>query len=81
MSSNDLIPSLVEVPKDPRMDFASKPLNVSYRIIANRLLAFSISGATDIDHMNKGIGMSQVVQELIAETLSFRCTRNKSCNV
>lgn len=79
--SNNLTPSLVKVSIDPRMNFASEPLNISNRIVASRLLAFSIGSTADINYMDKGIGVSQVIQELIAETLAFGCTRNESCNV
>lgn len=79
--SNNLTPPLVKVPVDPRMNLASEPLNISNGIVTNRLLAFCISSSTDIDYMDKGIGVSQVIQELIAKTLPFGCTRNESCNV
>ena len=58
MSSNNLTPFLVKVSVDPRANFASKPFNVTYWIIACCLFAFGIGRTADIDYVDQGVGMS-----------------------
>jgi hypothetical protein len=44
-------------------------------------LTFSIRGSTHVHHMNESIGMTQIVQELVAESATLMRTWHKTGNV
>ena len=44
-------------------------------------LTFGICGPANIDHMDQGIRMAQVIQELITQTPTLVSSWNKSSNV
>lgn len=66
MSSDDLAPALVQVAKDPRMNFTPEPFDVANGIVSNCLLAIGIRGSADIDDVDQSIRMSKVVQKLVS---------------
>lgn len=71
MPPNNLAPLFVQVAIDPRMDLAAEPFNIADWIIAHGLLAIGVCGATDVHHMDQGVGVAKIVQELVSKSLSF----------
>lgn len=71
VSSYNASPSFHQVVCDPRMYFTSQPVDVVDRIIALSFLSILIRGAAHINNVNQSMCVSQIVQELVAEALTF----------
>lgn len=65
----------------PAHNLGPKPLNIHGRIVPSSSLSLGISSPTHIHHMDQGISMSQVIQELVSQPPSLMRSWYKSCHV
>jgi hypothetical protein len=70
MTPPDRPPFLHQIASYPGYDFGAQPGDVDRGVVASRVLAFCICGARHIDYVDEGIGMPQVVEEFVAQTLA-----------
>lgn len=74
-------PFFHEVALNPTNNLGAQPLNVDTGIITSCSFAFCIGCSADIDDVNESIGMSQIVQEAVSETLALMRTRHQTSYV
>ena len=56
-------------------------LSCHINTLSRALLTFCICSPADVHHMDQGIGMTQVIQELIPQASSLMRPRDKTCNI
>lgn len=81
MTAPNAAPALGQVAPDPGDDLATQPSDVDAGIIAAGVLALSVGGAADVDDVDEGVGVAQVVEELVAQTLALVGAGNEAGDV
>jgi len=65
----------------PADDFGSQPLDVDTGIVASCCLALGIGCSTDINDVDESVGVSQIIQEAVSETLAHMRSRHQTSYV
>lgn len=66
MAAANAAPALGQVATDPGDDLAAQPGDVDAGVIAAGVLALGVGGAADVDDVDEGVGVAEVVEELVA---------------
>lgn len=71
-------PFVHEIALYPAYDFTAQPYYVLTGIITACCFSLGVCGSADIDDMDEGIGVSQIVQKSVSQSLAFMSARNKT---
>lgn len=64
-------PFLQQVSENPLHDFGTQPDDVEGGVVAAGSFAFGVCGARDVDDVDEGVGVAEVVEEFVAEAFAF----------
>ena len=67
----DGTPPLPQVPLDPLDDLAPQPGDILRGVVAAGVLALGVCPPARVYDMDEGVGVAQIVQELISEALAL----------
>lgn len=81
MAAANATPALGQVAPDPGNDLATQPGDVDAGVIAAGVLALGVGGAADINDVNEGVGVAEIVEELIAQALALVGAGDEAGNV
>lgn len=71
VAAADRRPPLRQVAEGPGDDLGAQPGDVDGRVVAARLLAVGVDGARGVDDVDEGVGVAQVVEELVAQAAAL----------
>ncbi len=77
----DRPPLVHQVAPDPRDDLAPQPRDVDAGVVAARVLALGVGGAGHVHDVDQRVGVSQVVEELVAQPLALVRARDQAGDV
>lgn len=81
VAASNATPALGQVTPDPGDDLTAQPGYVDAGVVAAGVLTLRISGATDVDDVDEGVGVAQVVEELVAQTFALVGAGDKTGDV
>lgn len=71
MTAPNATPALSQVTPDPSNDLTAQPGYVDAGVVAPGVLTLRIGGAADVNNVDEGVGVAEVVEELVAQTFAL----------
>jgi hypothetical protein len=72
---------LHQVAEDPVDDFGAEPDDVLGWVVAAGGFTFGVGGAADVDDVDQGIGVSEIVEEAVSQAFALMGAGNETCYV